>query len=27
VLWVYLTLSVPLMAVWAAAFLTGRWAG
>jgi hypothetical protein len=27
VLWVYLCLSVPLMAVWAAAFLTGRWAG
>jgi Mannosyltransferase (PIG-V) len=27
VLWVYLALSVPLMSVWAAAFLTGRWAG
>ncbi len=27
VLWVYLSLSVPLMSVWAAAFLTGRWAG
>ncbi len=27
VLWVYLTLSVPLMSVWAGAFLTGRWAG
>jgi hypothetical protein len=27
VLWAYLTLSVPLMSVWAAAFLTGRWAG
>ncbi|MGH8825055.1 MAG: mannosyltransferase family protein [Jiangellaceae bacterium] len=27
VLWGYLCLSVPLMAVWAAAFLTGRWAG
>jgi hypothetical protein len=27
VLWVYLCLSVPVMSVWAAAFLTGRWAG
>jgi len=27
VLWAYLVVSVPLMAVWAAAFLTGRWAG
>lgn len=27
VLWGYLALSVPLMAVWSAAFLTGRWAG
>jgi hypothetical protein len=27
VLWVYLALSVPLMSVWAAAYLTGRWAG
>ena len=27
VLWVYLALSVPLMSLWAAAFLTGRWAG
>ena len=27
VLWAYLALSVPLMSVWAAAFLTGRWAG
>jgi hypothetical protein len=27
VLWVYLAVSVPLMAVWAAAFLTHRWAG
>jgi hypothetical protein len=27
VLWFYLALSVPLMSVWAAAFLTGRWAG
>jgi hypothetical protein len=27
VLWVYLALSVPLMSIWAAAFLTGRWAG
>lgn len=26
-LWLYLCLSVPLMAMWAAAFLTGRWAG
>jgi hypothetical protein len=27
VLWAYLALSVPLMAIWAATFLTGRWAG
>jgi hypothetical protein len=27
VLWAYLSLSAPLMALWAAAFLTGRWAG
>ena len=27
VLWAYLCLSVPLMTLWAAAFLTGRWAG
>jgi hypothetical protein len=27
VLWAYLSVSVPLMAVWAAAFLTSRWAG
>ena len=26
-LWAYLAVSVPLMSVWAAAFLTGRWAG
>jgi Mannosyltransferase (PIG-V) len=26
-LWAYLAISVPLMSVWAAAFLTGRWAG
>ena len=27
VMWVYLSVSVPLMAIWAATFLTGRWAG
>ncbi|MGH8826120.1 MAG: mannosyltransferase family protein [Jiangellaceae bacterium] len=27
VLWAYLSVSVPLMVVWATAFLTGRWAG
>ncbi|MGH8775595.1 MAG: mannosyltransferase family protein [Jiangellaceae bacterium] len=27
VLWAYLSLSVPLMALWSAAYLTGRWAG
>ncbi|TDC49038.1 hypothetical protein E1212_19475 [Jiangella ureilytica] len=27
VLWAYLAVSVPLMSVWAAAYLTGRWAG
>jgi hypothetical protein len=27
VLWGYLAVSVPLMAVWTAAFVTGRWAG
>jgi hypothetical protein len=27
VLWVYLAISAPLMAIWAATFLTGRWAG
>lgn len=27
VLWAYLAVSAPLMSVWAAAFLTGRWAG
>lgn len=27
VLWAYLAVSVPLMSVWAAAFLTSRWAG
>ncbi len=27
VLWGYLAVSVPLMSVWAAAYLTGRWAG
>ncbi|HEX6197915.1 MAG TPA: hypothetical protein VFZ37_18530 [Jiangellaceae bacterium] len=27
VLWCYLAVSVPLMCMWAAAFLTGRWAG
>ncbi|PSL01339.1 mannosyltransferase PIG-V [Haloactinopolyspora alba] len=27
VLWAYLAVSGPLMVVWAAAFLTGRWAG
>ncbi|NED95491.1 hypothetical protein G1H11_09210 [Phytoactinopolyspora alkaliphila] len=27
VLWLYLAVSVPLMVVWAATFLTGRWAG
>ena len=27
VLWVYVSVSAPLMVVWAAAFLTGRWAG
>ncbi len=27
VLWAYLSLSVPLMALWAAAYLTSRWAG
>ncbi|WP_203434185.1 glycosyltransferase family 39 protein [Jiangella asiatica] len=27
VLWAYLAVSVPLMAVWAAAYLTSRWAG
>jgi Mannosyltransferase (PIG-V) len=27
VLWAYLAVSVPLMAVWAATFLTHRWAG
>lgn len=27
VLWAYLCISVPLMAVWSAAYLTGRWAG
>jgi hypothetical protein len=26
-LWFYLAVSVPLMAIWAAAFLTHRWAG
>jgi hypothetical protein len=26
-LWVYVSVSAPLMVVWAAAFLTGRWAG
>jgi hypothetical protein len=26
-LWFYLAISVPLMAIWAAAFLTHRWAG
>lgn len=26
-LWGYLFVSIPLMSVWAAAFLTGRWAG
>lgn len=27
VLWTYLAVSAPLMSVWAAAYLTGRWAG
>lgn len=27
VLWAYLSISVPLMAIWAATFLTSRWAG
>lgn len=27
VLWAYLAISVPLMSVWAAAYLTSRWAG
>lgn len=27
VLWCYLAVSAPLMCLWAAAFLTGRWAG
>jgi hypothetical protein len=27
VLWLYVSLSGPLMVVWAAAFLTGRWGG
>ncbi|AYY15089.1 hypothetical protein EF847_22720 [Actinobacteria bacterium YIM 96077] len=27
VLWLYLAVSAPLMVVWAATFLTGRWAG
>lgn len=27
VLWAYLSVSVPLMAIWAAAFFTSRWAG
>jgi hypothetical protein len=27
VLWLYLAVSVPMMAIWAAAYLTGRWAG
>lgn len=27
ILWAYLVISLPLMAVWATTFLTGRWAG
>jgi hypothetical protein len=27
ILWAYLAVSAPLMSIWAAAFLTGRWAG
>jgi hypothetical protein len=26
-LWAYLSVSVPLMAIWAATYLTSRWAG